>query len=50
MLVWGTAQASGRPDIGWTGPQSMCEQHAADMIDADAIARAEYPDGQTFAR
>ena len=50
VLVWGSAQSSERPDIDWTGPHSMCEQHAADMIAADAIVRAEYPDGQTFAR
>ena len=47
-LVWGNAQTLGRPDIGWTGPHSMCEQHAEEMIAVDAIARAEYPDGRTY--
>ena len=48
MLVWGNAQTLGRPDIGWTGPHAVCEQHAADMIEIGAIAQAEYPDGRTF--
>ena len=48
VLVWGNAQSVGRPDIGWTGPLPMCEQHAEAMIAVEAIARAEYPEGRTF--
>jgi hypothetical protein len=50
VLVWGSAQVLGKPDIGWTGPHSMCEQHAEQMIAVDAVVRAEYPDGRTYER
>ena len=48
VLVWGNAQTLTQPDIGWTGPASMCEQHVADMASLGAIVRAEYPDGRTL--
>jgi hypothetical protein len=48
VLVWGNAQTLVQPDVGWTGPHAMCEQHAEDMIAVGALARAEYPDGRTF--
>ena len=46
--MWGSAQPFGRPDIGWTGPDSMCERHTEEMIAIDAIVRAEYPDGRSY--
>ena len=49
MLVWGNAQALAQPDVGWTGPQAVCEQHAAELIALGAVVRAEYPDERTFA-